>query len=86
MDGSAIKCDEVIETYQEETKTNSINFNEKKAICKVQYVYVLLVFFLITIALLISVNIYCYLIMYRPKQKHLLPFPNTNNDLRKVLY
>ena len=86
MDGSAIKCDEVIETYQEETKTNSINFNEKKAICKVQNVYVLLVFFLITIALLISVNIYCYLIMYRPKQEHLLPFPNTNNDLRKVLY
>ena len=45
MDGSAITCDEVIETYQEETKTISINFNEKKAICKVQNFYVLLVFF-----------------------------------------
>ena len=34
MDDSAIMCDEVIESYEEET-----NFNEKKATCKIQYIY-----------------------------------------------
>ena len=29
MDNSAIICDEVIETYSEEVKTVSTNFNEK---------------------------------------------------------
>ena len=67
MDGSAITFDEVIESCQEETKTVSTNSNEKKAVCKVQSFYVLLVFLLITIVLLISVSIYCYLIMYRAK-------------------
>ena len=41
-----------------------INFNEKKATCKVQNFYILLAFLLITIALLIAVSIYCYLIKY----------------------
>ena len=27
-------CDEVIESYEEETKTIPTNFNEKKATCK----------------------------------------------------
>ena len=31
MDDSAILCDEIIESYDEET-----NFNEKKATCKTQ--------------------------------------------------
>ena len=30
MDNSAILCDEVIESYDEEAKTSSTNFNEKK--------------------------------------------------------
>ena len=64
MDDSAIVCDEVIESYDEETKTISTNFNEKKATCKMQNFYILLVFLIITIALLIVVNIYCYLIKY----------------------
>ena len=34
----------------------------------------------------IAVSIYCYLIKYRAKQKHLLPFHVTNNELREVLY
>ena len=59
MDDSAITCDEVIEPYNEET-----NFNEKKAISKTQNFYILLAFLLITIALLIDVSIYCYLIKY----------------------
>ena len=43
---------------------------------------ILLEFLLITIALLIAVSIYCYLIKYRAKQKHLLPFHGTNNELK----
>ena len=50
------------------------NFNEKEANCKMQNFYILVAFFLITTALLIAVSIYCYLINYRAKQKHLLPF------------
>ena len=44
MDDSAITCDEIIESYDDET-----NFNEKKAICKMQNFYILLAFLLITI-------------------------------------
>ena len=45
---------------------------------------ILLAFLLITIALLIAVSIYCYLIKYRAKQ--LLQLPYTNNELKEVLY
>ena len=41
---------------------------------------------LTTIVLLIAVSIYCYLIKYKAKQKHLLPFYITNNKLKEVLY
>ena len=68
VDDSAILCDEIIESYDEET-----NFDEKEA------------FLLITIALLIAVSIYCYLIKYRAKQKHLLPFQVTNNERSFIL-
>ena len=40
----------------------------------------------ITIALLIAVSIYCYLIKHQAKQKHLSPFHYTNNEIREVLY
>ena len=40
-------------------------------------------FLLITIALLIAVSIYCFLIKYRAK--HSLPFHDTNNELKQVL-
>ena len=40
----------------------------------------------ISTLILIGVRIYCYLIKYQTKQKHLLPFHDTNNELRKVLY
>ena len=86
MDYSTIMCDEDIESYNEETKAVPTNFNEKKATCKTQYFCILLAFLLIAIALLIAVSIYCYLIKYREKQKHLLPFHDRNNELRKVLY
>ena len=79
MDDSAITCDEIIESYEEdvdaevksnnkaksqdETKTIPTNFNEKKATCKAQDFYILLAFLLITMTLLISVSIYFYVIV-----------------------
>ena len=64
MDGLVIICDEVIESYDWET-----DFNEKKTNCKMQNFYILVGFLLITIALLIAVIIYWYLIKYQAKQK-----------------
>ena len=40
MDDSAIICDKVIESYDEETKTIPTNFNGKKATCKTQNFYI----------------------------------------------
>ena len=34
---------------------------------------------------MIAVSIYCYLIKYQPKQKHLLPFHDTNNKLNDII-
>ena len=81
MDDSAITRDEIIESYNEEKK-----FNEKKAIYKTQNFYILLAFLLITIVLLIAVSIYCHLIKYQAKRKHLLPFHFTNNKLKEIIY
>ena len=85
MDESAITCGEVIESYDEETKTASTNFNENKGTCKAQNFYILLAFLLITMALLIGIRIYYYLIKRIAKQKHLLSFHDTNNELKQVL-
>ena len=69
MDDSVIMWGEVINSYDDKTKTIPKNFNEKKATCETQNFYILLAFLLITIALLIAVSIYCYLIKYWAKQK-----------------
>ena len=53
-------------------------------ICKTQSLYIFLAFLLITFTLLIVVGIYCYLIKYWAKQKHLLPFYNINNEFKKL--
>ena len=74
LDDSVSTCDDVIESYDEKTKTIPTNFNEKNITCETQSFNVLLTVLLITIALLIAVNIYCYMIKYRAKQKHLFPF------------
>ena len=50
------------------------NFNESNKTCKIQSFYILLTFLLIIITLLITVSIYCYLVKYQVKQKHLLLF------------
>ena len=71
----------------EEAKSND---EETKAICKNKIFerksFYTLLTLLITIALLISVSIYCYLIKRKAKQKHLLPFYITDNKLKEVLY
>ena len=51
-----------------------------------KHFYILLAFLLTTIALLIAVNIYCYLIKHKGKQKHLVPFYITNNKLKIMYY
>ena len=66
------------------TKTIATSFNEKTATFKMQNFYILLACLFTTIALLIAVSIYCYLIKCRAKRKHLLPFHDRNNKLRKV--
>ena len=50
-----------------------------------QNFYILFAFLLITIALLIAVVIYCYLIKYQAKQKHLLSFHFTDNQLKETM-
>ena len=42
VDDSVITCDEIIESCEEETKTVPTNFNEEKATCKTQNLYILL--------------------------------------------
>ena len=59
---------------------------KEKVICKAKNLYVSLCFLLITVALMIAVSIYCYLIKYRAKQKHLLPYHVKNNKFNKILY
>ena len=81
MDDSVITCNRIIKSYDEET-----NLSEKKTTCKTQSFHILPTFLLISIALLIVFSIYCYLIKYRTKQKHILPFHDTNNEFRKILY
>ena len=81
MDDSATTCDEILESYNEET-----NFNKKKAIGKTQVFYVFLAFLLTTIALLIARKIYCYFITHPAKQKHLLTLHFTNNKLKEIIY
>ena len=67
MDDSAITCDQIIKSYDDETKTISTNFNEKKqpVKCKISIFY--LHFY--TIALLIAVSINCFLIKKSSKTK-----------------
>ena len=68
-------------SYNKETKTIP-----KNIICETKILYILLAFLLITIAMLIAVSIYYYLIKYNAKQKHLLPFYVTNNKLKEVFH
>ena len=62
------------------------NLMKRKQPAKRKSLFILLAFLLITIALLVTANIYCYLIKYQANQKHLLPFHDTNNESKQVLY
>ena len=81
-----ISCEYKCKSDGRKCNSNQILFNEKNITRKTQNVYILFAFLLITISLLITVNIYCYLIKHRARQKHLLPFHVTNNELREILY
>ena len=73
INDSVITCDEIIE----ETKTVPRNLNEKMQPLK-QSFYISLAFPLIVIGLLIAIRIYCYLIKYNAKLKHIFPYYITN--------
>ena len=75
MDDSTIICAQALRSYNEEIKTSPTSFNETKVTCQTQNFYILLAFLLITIALVIAISIYSYLIKYRVKR--LLPFYGT---------
>ena len=71
MDDSVIIWDEVIKSYEEDVKAksyNKANFNEKETACKMPNFYILFAFLLITIASLIPVGIYCYLVKFQGKK------------------
>ena len=68
MDDSTIFCDEIINVKER-------NFNEKNITCKTKKFYISLDFLLITLALLMVVSIFCYLIKYQ--------FHSRNNRLNK---
>ena len=82
-DDSAIICDEVIKSYDEEIKTIPTIFNKKKVTFRTQTFYILPAFFLITIKLLIAVSTYCYVKKYQAK--HLLPFQSIKNESNSLL-
>ena len=93
IDDSAIMCNGIIKSYNEdadaEAKSNDeaksydeTNFNEKNITCRTQNFYILSAFSLITIVLLIAVSIYCYLIKYRAKQKHYYHFTNDPKNIK----
>ena len=77
---SEITCDEIIRTK----KTFTINLAKNKMTCKAKNFYILLTFSLISISLLIFGSIYWYLIIYRPKQEHRLPYYDTSNKLKEI--
>ena len=98
MDNSTITCHEIIdadvdvEKLNGEVKSNNeeakTKFNGKtqplKRNISIFFFFFFFASFSVAIALLIALSIYCYLIKYRAKQKQLLPFHYTNNELINV--
>ena len=62
-------CATKLQNHTMKKQTISTIFNEKKATCKMQSLYILLAFLLIAIALLIALSIYCYFVKYQAKKK-----------------
>ena len=65
-----ITCDEIIDT----AKAVATNFKKIKVTCKKKKFAYFACLLLITITLFVVVSIYCYLIKYQAKQKHLVPY------------
>ena len=80
------KSDEEAKSNDEETKTVAKNLNEEKATSKMQNFYILLAFLLITVALLIAVSIYCYLIKYQANKNNYYHFTSQMTDLKDIIY
>ena len=69
---------------------------KKYKICEINYIrnpttcsckkILLITFLLVTIVFLIAVSFYCHLIKYQAKQKDLLPFHVTSNELKEVIF
>ena len=92
VDYSVITCDEIIEKSRRiliktvPVKGIPTSFDEKKMICKMKNFCILLAFLLNTMKLLIAVSI-CFLIKYRAKQTHLLPFHDNSKTIGiKICY
>ena len=66
---------------QEQKLLQQILVKKKRINCNTQKFYILLAFSLITMALLIGVSIYCYLLKCLVKQKHLSQLHIANNNL-----
>ena len=62
----------------------SITENSVITICETKILHILLASVLMTIVLFIALSVYCHLIKYRVKQKHLLPFHVANNKLKEL--
>ena len=84
IDDSVITtCDEIIEG---ETKTITVNFIEKNTLCETNNFYISHAFFIFHLPILVVAPINCQLIRYKTKQKHLVLFHVTNNELKEIMY
>ena len=70
MDDSVIKCDEIWESYEEQTKAIPANLNKKNITSKYKFsIFYFYLFLWINFAFLIAVSSYCYLIKKSSKRK-----------------
>ena len=87
IDDSVIASGEIINVDADaKSHYKAIKTILKNMKCETKSFYFVLVFWLITIGLLRTVSVYCYLIKYKAKQKHLLHLYVTNSELKEVLY
>ena len=90
MDDSAITWGENINAkaklYDEKTKNVAKKFNDKKKNVKYKISIFLFTFFPVSIIDGCLYLLYGYLIKYQAKQNHLLPFYDTNKELKESMY
>ena len=69
FDDSLITCDEIIKV----SDSMSINLNDEKSKCRMEYYYILLTFLLVVILLAVTAIFY-YCKKHRSKQNDMLPY------------